>query len=348
MSNRSDGADEQRSLSPASSWTLKRGDGRAILAALVILVAVGLLDDLTPVDVDLGLFYMLPVLLVAWTLGRKAGLAFVVLAVLTQFVIDTAVRAAPPNVSAFNAVSRTVVLAALALVMDRMYEERARWRKIDQERDRLLRLLERELPRPLRALDWFSRTFDEALENRNIESVRGQLRSVRHYLRQVRFLANDVVAVGRVDSGAVVFERQPFDLVAAVREAADEALDRRRVALSVSPDSLTVLGDPDCLRHAVASVLGRALELSPQDVIRILVRPSAHESAVEINCGAVIDDADLELAELLVTGIGGRLTTQTTGARGMLITVRLPLAEGGAGAPPDRRNAEARSAPKAP
>ena len=81
-------------------------------------------------------------------------------------------------------------------------------------------------------------------------------------------------------------------------------------------------------------------------MIRILVRPSAAEAGIEISCGAgIIDDADLELAQLLVTGIGGRLTTITTGARGMIVTLLLPLADGGAGAPPVRPNAEARSAP---
>lgn len=341
MPNGSHGADGQLAV-PASSWSLKRGDGRALLAALVILGGVGLLDGLTPVDVDLGLFYMLPVVLVAWTRGRKAGVAFALLAVLTEFVLDTAVRAAPPSVSAFNALSRMVVLAALALVTDRMYEERARWRQTDRERDRLLRLLERELPRPLRALDWLGRTFDEALEKGNVESLRRQLRSLRHYLRQVRFLANDVVAVGRVDSGGMTFGRQPFDLIAAVRETADEALDRGRVTLSASPGPLTVLGDPDCLRHAIASVLGRALEQSPHNLVRILVRLSEGEAAVEINCDAgIIDAADLELAQLLVTGTGGRLRTINARARGMVVTLRLPLAEGGAGAPSDRRNTEA-------
>jgi len=311
---------------------------------MAILTGVGLLDDLTPVDVDLGLLYMLPVLLVAWTFGRRAGVAFALLAVLTEFVLDTAARTTTPNIPAFNALSRMVVLSALALVTDRMYEERARWRQTDQDRHRLLRLLERELPRPLRALDWFGRTFDEALENRNVDAVRGQLRSVRHYLRQVSFLANDVVAVGRVDSGGLVFDRKPFDLVGAVRDAADETLDRKRVALGGSPGPLTVLGDPDCLRHAIASVLGRALELSPRELIHILVRPSAAEAAVEINCGAgIIEAADLELAELLMTGTGGHLTTLTTQARGMVVTLRLPLAEGGAGAPPDRREAEERA-----
>ena len=214
-------------------------------------------------DVDLGLVYMLPVILVAWILGQGPGLWFARLATLTQFVLDITVRTAPPTVSAFNALSRLVVLSALAIVTDRLYEERARWQKTDHERGRLLRLLERELPRPLRALDWFGRTFDEALENGNVEAVRGQLRSLRHYLRQVRFLANDVVAVGRVESGAIAFDHRPFDLKAAVRDAADEALDRGRVALSVSPGRLTVLGDPDCLRHAIASVLGRGARAEP-------------------------------------------------------------------------------------
>lgn len=307
---------------------MKRGDQRALLAAAVLLVAVALLDDLTPVDVDMGLAYMLPVILAAWVVGRNAGIAFALLATLAQLVLDTATRAFLPNVSAFNALSRMVVLAALAVVVNRVYEERSRARQTDHERNRLLGLLERELPRPLQALDWIGRTFDEALENGNVEALRGQLRSLRHNLRQVRFLANDVVTVGRVDSGAFTFARQSFDFKVAVTDAVSETIDRGRVALSVSADPLTVVGDLDCLRHAVGSVLGRALEVSPRDLVQVLVRPSTTEAAVEISSGAqTIDIADLELAKLLLTSIGGRLTTVNAGARGIIVTLLLPLAD---------------------
>lgn len=47
----------------------------------------------------------------------------------------------------------------------------------------------------MQALDWFGRTFDDALENRNGESLRYRLRRMQHYLRQIRFLASDVVAM---------------------------------------------------------------------------------------------------------------------------------------------------------
>ena len=170
----------------------------AIALAAVFIVGIGLLDYLTPADVEFGLLYMLPVILVSWFVGLRTGLLFALVAMLAEAALDAALRPTVPAVAAWNGLSRLAVLAALATITDRMHQEREHWKAIDAERNTLLRLLEREFPRPLRALDWFSRTFVDTLGDSASEQVR------RHFAAlSPGFLA------GR--HGATVFRLQVLD-----------------------------------------------------------------------------------------------------------------------------------------
>lgn len=308
---------------------MRRGDPRAVLAGLALVAAVGLLDYLTPVDVDFGLFYMLALLLVAWFAGWRAGLVFAVLAAVTEFAVDAALRAPTPATAAWNGFSRFVVLSAMAAITDRLYLEREHWQRVHAERDALLRVLDRELPRPLRSIEWFVRTFEEVLEREPMEGLRMQFAALRHHVREVGFLTTDVLAVGHLHSGALGFERQPLDLREVAREAVDETLDRGRLILRLTPEPLPVLADRDRLRHAVASVVGRSLEVSPYDTVSVRLRASSTEAVVEIDCrGRVLVPADVELAQLLIEGNGGRLTLVTrSGRQGTLTSILLPLVE---------------------
>jgi hypothetical protein len=102
---------------------------------------------------------------------------------------------------------------------------------------------------------------------------------------------------------------------------------RPRVLLSLTNNPLIVLADADRLRQAFAGLIDRCLELSPHDDVTVLARISAYEAAVEVSCRTrELEDADVELARLLVPANGGRLVLITRGAiRGALVTVHLPL-----------------------
>jgi signal transduction histidine kinase len=298
----------------------------AVLLAAALIIGIGLLDYLTPEDVEFGLFYMLPVILVAWAVGVRAGLAFAVVSALAEYALDSAIRPAPPAVALWNGFSRVAVLAALATITDRVRRERERWKQIDAERDTLLRLLEREFPRPLRALDWFTRTFDEVIGDSANANIRRHFSALRHHVREVAFLATDVLAVGRLHSGKLRFERAPLDLKKVAEEAASETVDRHRVILSLPDQPLTVIGDADRIRHALSSILGRCIDGVRDEPVPVLVRASGDDAAIEITCRArTLGPADLELAELLVEGNGGRLSLRTlSSGQGSAVTLLLP------------------------
>jgi signal transduction histidine kinase len=205
--------------------------------------------------------------------------------------------------------------------------ERARWESVDAKRKTLQTLLVREFPRPLRALEWFSRTFEEPLLRNSTEAMRTQFRALRHHIQEVTFLGTDLLQLGVMDTGGVRFERRRINLAEVLTEAADGSSARARVLLSLTNQPITVVADADRLRQAFACLIDRSLELSPHDDVTVLTRVSADEAAVEVSSRArELEDADVELSRLLVVGNGGRLVLISRGAmRGSLATVHLPL-----------------------
>ena len=313
-----------------------------LLVSVALLIAIGLLDYLTPATVEFTHFYMIPVLLTAWVLGWRVGLAVGVAAAAIEFGTDDLLRGIVPATAVWNGLSRLGVFFALAYATDKFHleriakeqayqRERLRWAERDADRNALERIIIRELPRPLRALDWFARTFEELLVRDANATAHAHFRAFRQQIQEATFLGTDLLALGRLDGKALHLERKRIDLADLLTEAAEESPGRTRVLLSLTSQPLAVAGDADRLRHAFASLIDRAVELSPHDDVTVLARLSADEAAVEINCRTrELTEADVELSRLLVEGNGGRLILITRGVtRGSLVTVHLPLALGG-------------------
>jgi hypothetical protein len=317
---------------------LRRGDSRALVVAVALLITVGLLDYLTPADVEFTLFYMIPVVLTAWVLGWRIASVIGLGAAASELAVHALAQAVVPVEELWNGLSRFGIFVALAYLADQFHleriakekahqSERLRWAALDADRNALQRMLIRELARPLRALDWFARTFEERLVRGANDALHVHFRALRHQVQEATFLGTDLLSLGRLEGGALHFERRRVDLAQLLSEAADESPARNRVLLTFTSRPLTVIGDPDRLRHAFACLIDRAVELSPHEDVAVLARLSANEAAVEITSRTrELSDADVELPRLLVEGNGGRLILISGGVlRGSLATVHLPL-----------------------
>src|SRR5438067_2274904 len=262
---------------------MNRGDRRVLLLAAAITVAIGLLDFLTPADVDFTEFYMVPVVLVAWFIGWRSAVAFGLFAAVTEFVVDDLLRDLVLATALWNGLSRIGVFVALAVVTDRLYRERTarqaaydlerrHWESVDADRNALLRVLGREFPRPLHALDWFVRTFEEPLVRNSSEAMRAQYRALRHHIQEVAFLATDLIANGRMDPSALRLDPKQVELKQVVTEAADESPARARVLLSLASEPLMVHADADLLRQAFAGVIDRTVGRGIDAIVRAAAR----------------------------------------------------------------------------
>lgn len=292
-----------------------------MLGATAMLALVAILDLLTPPDVGFAPFYLAPVVVIAWGYGWRAGITVAALAAGTELLVDSGILRAgdddvTPIVHVWNTSSTFAALAIVAVLVSRFHDEHESLTAVSEERSRLLRLLDREFARPLRAIDWVARTFEEALERQVPVSTRfrEQFVSLRHHSRELSFLATDLLRLGRVRAGDLQFSSEPLDLKEVARLAADETVDRNRVVVRFSSEPVGAVGDGEAVRHAVSSIIGRLLDGSPTDVVDLLVRPAGDQSAIEFTArGRVLAEGDLELAELIIHGNGGRIHVASPG-----------------------------------
>lgn len=292
--------------------------GWVTLATLGSVIAVGLIDYLTPTDVEFSLFYLLPVVAAAWWAGRRPAVAVAIVAVIAEFAADTLQRRATPAAAVWNNGTRAAIFFAVAVGVDLLRRERSRRAARDAERDAFLALLDREFPRPIATLRALSRRL-HAARLELPEELRTLSTAFAYQIDDLDFLATDLLTIGNLQAGRMTFARKPFDLRAIVRAAVVAAPERDRLVLAGGSDEILVEGDEARARHAIESAIGRALDAGSRDDVRLLVRSSASEGVVEIAARGAVSTSELTLARLLVEGQGGTLRRRQ--ADGRTVTV---------------------------
>ena len=303
-----------------------RGHWLGVPVALLVIAAIGLVDLVTPPEVDFELFYLAVVVGTAWWIGRFSALVVAVAALGTELLADDLLRPASQSSVVFNETLRFLVYAAGAFLASRLYEERARHFTRDAERETFLDLLEREFPRPIAALRSRTAALRAGLLPGDVNALANQ-KAIEHHAQDIEFLATDLLAIGDLHRSHLRLRADPVDLRELVREAVAESLRRDQLHLSTGEAPVSVRADPDRLRHAVASVISRAIEAAPYESVAILVRDSADHGVVEIRTRAKLDESDLNLARLLMQAQSGKLIlVAPDSSRGMLITLSAPRA----------------------
>jgi signal transduction histidine kinase len=305
---------------------------RGVLVAFLVLGAAAALDLLASPDMEWAEVYLVAVAVMAWAVGWPRGVIFGAVVALIAMAVDVgaikAVEAPPTPIAAlWNAVSEFLVYTGVAIVTDRVRGGYERQHASNRDQARLLQLLEREFLRPLRAVYWFALKFEDTFgpEVTLSDRTAGQLASLRHHVREMNFLATDLLRIGRLQSDELLrFGQEAVDLNQIIAEAVNGVLDHKRVVFSESAEPLIVVADPASLHHAVSSVLGRLLDGAPvHDVVQIFARGSGGDGVVEFaSRGDGFAPADFELADLLTTANGGRLVVIP---RGPALGVRVNL-----------------------
>jgi signal transduction histidine kinase len=310
----------------------KAAADRGVLAAFVVLGGAVALDLVAPPDMEWAEVYLVAVAIMAWVAGWRGGVLFGAVVALIAMAVDVgAVKAveapAAPAEAVWNAAAEFIVYSVVALVADRARREYERQQAANRDQARLLQLLEREFLRPLRAVYWFALKFEDTFgpELTMTDRTAGQLASLRHHVREMNFLATDLLRIGRLESDELLrFGQETVDLNQVITEAINGVLDRKRVVFSASPEPLMVLADPASLHHAISSVIGRLLDGAPvHDVVQVFARGSGGDAVAEFaSRGDGFGAADFELADLLTKANGGRLAVIP---RGPALGVRVNL-----------------------
>jgi len=315
---------------------------------LIAVASICLVDLLSGPDIGFSLFYLIPVVVAAWYVGRGPGVILAVAAALAWLFADTMNRGAVSlAASTWNGFTRLVIFIAIALLLDRQRTSAARLAVVDRQREDFLRVLDHELPRPVEAIAELAKKLDRNTPERSED--RGTVQELQRRAQELQFLARDFVSLGRLQSERLLLTRTQSDLNEIVREAVRPIADKQRVIITLGAEAPLVDADVDRLRQAIESVIRSALQHS-SEYVNVAVRIDAQAAWVDvsdrsrvplrIDDRALFDDpgraddpravavADrflgLELARLLMEANGGSLDIESPSTMGSLIRLRLP------------------------
>ena len=192
--------------------------------AVVFVAMVGVFDFFTGDEVTLTFFYVMPVVLVTWNLGRALGLVVVGLAAVAGQVADISLSASDGLVPSWNAVSQlalalfvvwllSAVKEAVSLQREKADRERqvsSGLREMNEAKDTLLHAVSHDLKGPLAAIIGAMQTIRRAeglqLSRADVESLFEVIEGAGSKMDK---LVTDMLDLERIDRGQVQPERTP-------------------------------------------------------------------------------------------------------------------------------------------
>ncbi|HZT11326.1 MAG TPA: hybrid sensor histidine kinase/response regulator [Candidatus Baltobacteraceae bacterium] len=237
-----------------------------------------------------------------------------------------------------------------------LQSQRASVIQLNQLKDDLIAVLAHDFKGPLTTIIGFTELLEQhALEG---EDADGALRTIRQSATRLAGLANDTLALSRVEQGELNLAADPVNVAEIAKDTVDSMLPQRQIDLDVRAADPVVRGDPARLRQVFENVIGNAIKYSKEET-PIEVRVTETESTVRIavtdrGIGIPADEMKflferftrasnakrssikgtglgLYLAKTLVERHGGNIQVQSTLGEGSTFTIVLPRMRDGLG-----------------
>ncbi len=237
-----------------------------------------------------------------------------------------------------------------------LQSQRASVIQLNQLKDDLIAVLAHDFKGPLTTIVGFTELLEEhALEGEDADAA---LRTIRQSAMRLANLANDTLALSRVEQGELNLAADPVNIVDIVQEMVESLQPQRQITVSVKAHDPVVRGDPARLRQVFENIVGNAVKYSPDATpveVRITetdrtVRIAVHDSGIGIPSDEMRflferfrrasnakrssikgTGLGLYLAKTLVERHGGNIQVQSKLGEGSTFIVVLPRMRDGVG-----------------
>ncbi len=237
-----------------------------------------------------------------------------------------------------------------------LQSQRASVIQLNQLKDDLIAVLAHDFKGPLTTIIGFTELLEQhALEGEDAEAA---LRTIRQSAMRLADLANDTLALSRVEQGELNLATDPVNVGDIVKEAAESLAPQRQIKVTFKTQDPVVRGDPARLRQVFENVIGNAIKYSPDGApveVRLTetdrtVRIAVHDRGIGIPSDEMKflferftrasnakrskikgTGLGLYLAKTLVERHGGNIQVQSKLGEGSTFTVVLPRMRDGVG-----------------
>jgi len=237
------------------------------------------LDFLSGARISFALFYLMPIGLVTWNLGRRAGIGTALLCTVASLIADLMVPEAEHDlVPYWNAIGRFAVFIAFAILLatlrdtlvaqrkraEREHEVSSGLREMNEVKDTLLHAVSHDLKGPLAgiigAMSTLRRGNELQLTGDEVESL---YQMIEQSGRKMNRLIDDMLDLERLDRGQVQPEREPTDVGEMVRRVAREAPGMDTHPVRIDGEQLLANIDPAKVERIVENLLVNAARHTP-------------------------------------------------------------------------------------
>lgn len=213
-----------------------------------------------------------------------------------------------------------------------------RERELNQLKSNFVSMVSHEFRTPLGIIQSSAEILDDYLEQLEAAERTEQLQSIIKNSRRMAGLMEDVLLLGRLDSGRMEFAPRALDLAALCRRLVDEVLSttegRCPIGFSTTGLPVEVMADERLLRHILLNLLSNAVKYSP-DALPVTFRASVEDGSLHFlirDQGIGIPDGDMpglfeafrrgsNVGQTPGTGLGLVIVKQSVGLHGGLISV---------------------------
>lgn len=238
----------------------------------------------SPFRIDLTSLIIIAMIASAWYLGLGPGMVFAVILELTLDYISRPPFAFKTAIIIFNRMvlfSSVVWFASsrrkaetklreqshlLQVALEREQAARSQAETADRLKEEFLATVSHELRTPLSAiLGWSSMLNFTALD---AETTSNALSAIERNAKAQAKIVGDILDVSSIVTGKLRIEARPVELAKIISGAVDTlqlAADAKGISLSVSlaPDAVVVVGDPDRLQQIVWNLVANAIKFTP-------------------------------------------------------------------------------------
>jgi signal transduction histidine kinase len=170
------------------------------------------------------------------------------------------------DIGSFNELS-----ARLAASIEELQRQRTSVLQLSQLKNDLIAVLAHDIKGPLTSIVGFAELLEEGfLEG---DAATDAARTIRSNAQRLATLANDVLALSRVEHGELEIADERVDLVNLIQEAIDLHAKERSIAFAHHEKKAFVRGDSERLRQVFDNLLRNAIKYSPNgEEVRVDLR----------------------------------------------------------------------------